>query len=48
VLNRTSIKILKANKLVIMFMLLMVLLVILAWWVADTLIEHLDQNMPGL
>jgi hypothetical protein len=46
-LNRMSMQGFKANKPIILFMLIMILLVILAWWIADRLIVHIDQHMPG-
>ncbi len=40
--------ILKKNKLAIAFLFLVILLIILAMWVANRLIDHIDHTIHGM
>ena len=40
--------IVKKNLNLILFVLMMILLVCLAYWISERLINHLDQQVPGI
>jgi hypothetical protein len=38
---------LRKYKLLIMFLMIVVLMIVLAYWISQQLLGHLDKNMPG-
>jgi hypothetical protein len=36
----------RTHQIIILFITLIIVMVLLAWWVADRLIQHLDQQTP--
>jgi len=42
------IAIVKRNSHVIMFVLIMILLILLAYWISERLIQHIDHQVPQL
>ena len=38
----------KKNLNLILFVLMMVLLIVLAYWISERVISHLDQQVPGI
>jgi hypothetical protein len=42
------IEVVKRNSHLIMFVLMMILLMVLAYWISERLIQHLDQTIPHL
>jgi len=39
---------LKKNLNLILFVLMMILLIVLAYWISERLMNHLDQQVPGI